>query len=103
MDQKIPQRHFGLDSISIPIVRQKLPVCLLFLNSCHKFGEIAAARPSKDDLSGEIEKMAWITASQVRSALDFIDTNPKMRLEGSRDGSLFVPPKGTIANQMLTA
>ena len=76
---------------------------LLFLSVCHKFCDPAATRPSKDDLSGEIEDVAWFTASQVRSALDFIDTNPKMRLEGSSDGSLFVPLKGTIANQMLTA
>ena len=70
---------------------------------CMVYADPAATRPSKDDLSGEIEDVAWFTASQVRSALDFIDTNPKMRLEGSSDGSLFVPPKGTIANQMLTA
>ena len=58
-------------------------------------------QPSKDD-HDEIEDAKWFSAADVKSALDFIDTNPKMRVEGSKDGSLFVPPKGTIANQMLT-
>jgi len=58
--------------------------------------------PSIDHLSGEIEDVAWFHASDVRDALAFIDSNPKMRLEGSTDAKLFVPPKGTIANQMLT-
>jgi len=57
---------------------------------------------SSDGLGGEVEDVAWFEAADVRNALAFIDTNPKMRLEGSADGKLFVPPKGTIANQMLT-
>jgi len=61
----------------------------------------ADQKPSKDDLE-EIEDVKWFTAAQVKQAMDFIDTNPKMRLEGSTDGRLFVPPKGTIANQMMT-
>jgi len=62
----------------------------------------ADQKPSKDD-HDEIEDAKWFSVDEVRSALSFVDTNPKMRLEGSPDGSLFVPPKGTIANQMLTA
>ena len=59
----------------------------------------------QSDSSGEIEDVGWFTAEAVRDALKFIDTNPKMRLVGSDDfgGKLFVPPRGTIANMMLTA
>ena len=60
---------------------------------------------SQSIFSGEIEDVGWFTAEAVRDALKFIDTNPKMRLVGSDDfgGKLFVPPRGTIANMMLTA
>jgi len=67
--------------------------CMVYADSDQK--------PSKDD-HDEIEDVKWFGAEEVKRALAFIDTNPKMRVEGSPDGSLFVPPKGTIANQMLT-